>query len=209
MADNLVLFPGVDPALAGPPPPVEQLAALEACLFANPGILTVTQLAMALRLDEPGTLELLKDLQETLLARNSGLKLVELSDGWQLRTDARFAPYVASIRGTRPFRLSRAALETLSVVAYRQPIAKGVLDEIRGVDCGGVLRMLIERELVEAVGRAEEPGRPITYGTTRQFLATFGLKNLKELPTLKDIKALVSDDARESPVSVLRFPDEL
>lgn len=189
----------------GPPPPDLRVAAVEACLFANPGVLSTLQLAVALRSDEPTVLSSLEALSQRLVSSGSGLRLVQVAEGWQLRTEARMAPWVAAIRGTRPFKLSRAALETLSVIAYRQPVAKAVVDEIRGVDCGGVLRMLLERGLVRAVGRSDEPGRPLTYGTAPLFLHTFGLRSLADLPNLRDFRALESDDAEAGPVNVIPF----
>lgn len=206
--DNVVELPLPEEAeQGGPPPPEMVLAAVEACLFANPGVLSLLQLAIALRLDEPTVLAALEQLAARLTGNSSGLRLVQVAEGWQLRTDARLAPWVAAIRGGRPFKLSRAALETLAVIAYRQPVAKAVVDEIRGVDCGGVLRMLLERGLVRTVGRADEPGRAITYGTSPQFLHTFGLRNLAELPTLRDLRSLESDDAEHGPINVLPFQD--
>ena len=206
--ENVIPFPSHTLEDTGGPPPDDlRLAALEACLFANPSVLTVPQLAQALRLREEDVLEDLGLLQEQLVRNRSGIRLVAVGEGWQLRTEARLASYVAAIRGARPFKLTRAALETLSVIAYRQPISKGVIDEIRGVDCGGVLRMLLERGLVTSVGRTDEPGRAITYGTTSQFLHTFGMRNLQELPPLREIRDLVRDDARESPVIPFELPE--
>ncbi len=163
---------------------------MEACLFASPAVLTADRLAVALRLDLPTVQAALPLLQEQLERQGGGLRLWQVGEGWQLRTDGRFGAYVASIRGVRPVRLTRAALETLAVIAYRQPVARAVIDEIRGVDCTGVLRMLLERNLVQTLGRADEPGRPLAYGTTPHFLHSFGLRSLSALPTLKDLRAL-------------------
>ena len=101
------------------------------------------------------------------------------------------------MRGGRPVKLSHAALETLSIVAYRQPVTRSEVEGLRGVDSGGVLRMLCERGLVAVTGRREGPGRPLIYGTTPEFLAMFSLRDLSDLPTLRDLRELRMDDPRE------------
>jgi segregation and condensation protein B len=177
------------------PPPSELLIpAVEACLFASPGVVTTAQLAAALRVSEELAGVALDALRERLVRTGSGLRLAPVGQGWQLRTDARLAPWVAAIRGGKPFRLSRPALETLAIVAFRQPVTKGAVDDIRGVDSGGVLRMLLDRGLVRMLGRSDEPGRPLTWGTTPAFLELFGMRSLADLPTLKDLRQLQPDD---------------
>lgn len=183
----------------GPPAPAQVLAALEACLFAGAGPLTAERLAVALRLEVATVEASLPLLAARLEERGAGVRLWQGAEGWQLRTDGRFGAYVAAIRGVRPVRLTRAALETLAVIAYRQPVAKGVIDEIRGVDCTGVLRMLLERGLVQPVGRSEEPGRPLAYGTTPHFLHSFGMRALSELPPLRDLRALGAEPGGAEP----------
>ncbi|MSP56124.1 MAG: SMC-Scp complex subunit ScpB [Myxococcales bacterium] len=171
------------------------VAAVEACLFAVPGVATLAQLAAALRTSEPQVTGALAALEERLQRAGAGVRLHAIGDGWQLRTESRLAPWVAAIRGGKPARLTRAANETLAIVAFRQPVTKGVLDDIRGVDSGGVLRMLADRGLVRTDGRADEPGRPLNWITTPAFLELFGLQSLADLPTLKDLRALGEDDA--------------
>ncbi len=113
----------------------------------------------------------------------------EVAGGFRLFTRPEYAPWVASLRKQeKEFRLSPAALETLAIVAYRQPVLRADVEKIRGVDVGGALRTLIDRGMVKVVGRAEEPGSPLLYGTTKRFLHTFGLKNLTELPRAKELK---------------------
>lgn len=202
LPDNVIPLSFGEPAAptVGPPPPELFQAALEACLFANPAILTENQLSTALRSSPSQVREALLALQQKFETLGSGIRLIQAGEGWQLRTDARLSTWVAAIRGVRPFKLSRAALETLAVIAYRQPVSKGVVDEIRGVDCGGVLRMLLERGLVRSVGRSDEPGHPLSYSTTPAFLHTFGIRSLSDLPTLRDLRALSSDDAESANV---------
>lgn len=215
LPDNVVTLPtapvaatpppaqeGVEAVQVGPVPAELLLPAVEACLFATPGVVPTARLAEALQVPPARVEEALEVLKERLLRTGSGLRLVAVGDGWQLRTDARLAAWVAAARGGRPVRLSRAALETLAIVAFRQPVSKGVLDDVRGVDSGGVLRMLSDRGLVKVVGRAEEPGRPMAWGTTPAFLEMFGLRSLADLPTLRDLRALDADDPEESPVKL-------
>lgn len=191
---GLVEPPATEDGELGPPPPELLIPALEACLFAVAGVVTVAQLAGALKVDE-GTVEgALEALRERQVRTGSGIRLVPVGEGWQLRTEPRMATWVAAIRGGKPLKLSRAALETLAIVAFRQPVSKGVVDDIRGVDCGGVMRMLLDRGLLRTAGRSEEPGRPIVYGTTPAFLELFGMRSLADLPTLRDLRALQPDD---------------
>jgi segregation and condensation protein B len=122
--------------------------------------------------------------------RGTGIELASTAGGWQFRTSAENAAWVAKLVAGRPARLSRAMLETLAIVAYRQPITRPEIDEIRGVDCGPVLKTLLDRALIRMIGKKEEVGRPILYGTTPEFLRTFSLKDLTELPTLRQFHEL-------------------
>jgi segregation and condensation protein B len=133
----------------------------------------------------------------SLVARydGRGIQLAEISGGWQLRTHPDNAAYVQRLLAGRPARLSRAALETLAIVAYRQPITRAEIDEIRGVDSGGVLHALLGRNLLRILGKKEEPGRPLLYGTSQTFLTFFQLRDLRELPTLREFAEL-SEESR-------------
>src|SRR6185436_6507593 len=125
-----------------------------------------------------------------------GIQLDEVAGGWIFRTHPIYAPFVRDLTKQRPVRLSRAQIETLAILGYRQPITRPEIDEIRGVDCGPVLKTLLERDLVKILGKKDEPGRPILYGTTQSFLEFFGLKSLKDLPTLKEFTELSEDSRR-------------
>lgn len=127
----------------------------------------------------------------------SGVELIDAAGGWRLRTAADLAPMVRRLWPDRRIRLSKASLEALAVVAYRQPCTRFDVEEVRGVDCGGVLRSLLDRKLIRMVGRKDEPGRPMLYGTTPEFLELFSLPDLRGLPTLRDLDSLrVEEDAR-------------
>jgi segregation and condensation protein B len=116
-----------------------------------------------------------------------GLELVEVAGGYQFRTKPRWAEWIQRLKKAKAVRLSRSALETLAMVAYRQPIIRPEIEAIRGVDSGWVLRTLLEKGLIKVMGRKDIPGRPIVYGTTQAFLELFSLNTLSDLPTLKEI----------------------
>jgi segregation and condensation protein B len=120
----------------------------------------------------------------------TGIQLASLAGGWQFRTHPDNGPWVAKLVAGRPQRLSRAMLEALAIVAYRQPITRPEIDEIRGVDCGPVLKTLLDRGFIRILGKKEDVGRPMLYGTTSEFLRTFSLKDLSELPTLREFHEL-------------------
>ncbi len=124
-----------------------------------------------------------------------GLELVQGARGWRMRTAPDMGLLIRRLWPERVLRLSKAALETLSVVAYRQPCTRAEIEAVRGVDCGGVVRSLLDRALVRIIGRKDEPGRPLLYGTTPTFLETFSLSGLKDLPTLRDLEVLRAEEA--------------
>lgn len=122
-----------------------------------------------------------------------GVTLAKVAGGYQFRTKEGSAEWLRRLAVPKPMRLSQPALETLAIVAYRQPIMRSEIEKIRGVDTGGVLKTLLERRLLRIVGRSQEPGQPLLYGTTKDFLEIFNLNTLKELPTLKDIDDLMRE----------------
>jgi segregation and condensation protein B len=124
----------------------------------------------------------------------SGIHLTSAAGGWQLRTNPEHAPWVGKLLAGKPMRLSRAMLETMAIVAYRQPVTRPEIDDIRGVDCGPVLKTLLDRGLVRIIGKKEEVGRPMLYGTTPEFLRIFNLRDLAELPTLREFHELGAEE---------------
>jgi len=125
-------------------------------------------------------------------ALDRGFKLSEVANGFQFRTSSDFSGHIIRFKESKPFRLSRAALESLAIIAYNQPITRLEIDRIRGVDSSSAVGVLLERRLVEIRGRKEVIGRPFLYGTTNEFLETFGLKSLRDLPTLKELEEIES-----------------
>jgi len=133
----------------------------------------------------------LRSLQTDYAADNRGLQIVEVAGGFQIATRPDCAPWIKRLEKTKAgAKLSRSAMETLAIIAYKQPLVRSEIEQIRGVDTAGVLRTLRDRRLVRIVGRKDIPGRPIMYGTTKQFLQAFGLKDLSDMPALRDIKEL-------------------
>ncbi len=165
---------------------------VEAALVAAGGPLTLDQL-LALFLDDErpsraDVLAAIAALQEDYAER--GLEIVEVAGGWRVQVRASIAPWVARLWDERPPRYSRALLETLSLIAYRQPITRGEIEDIRGVAVSTqIVKTLTEREWIRVVGHRDVPGRPALFATTRKFLDYFGLRSLNELPTLAEIRA--------------------
>lgn len=161
---------------------------LESLLFVADGPQSVHRLAEVLDQVDRQTIQgVLSEWQEEIEAQNRGVRLVEVAGGYQLRTPKANADWVKKFLGGRPARMGKATLETLAIVAYRQPITKAEIEAIRGVDVDGVITTLLERSLIRAVARKDVPGRPFLYGTTPGFLQLFNLKDLSELPTLKEM----------------------
>jgi len=178
-----------------PRPSDEELpAVIEALLFAATSPLSIKRLVM-LTGETPA--ELVQAAIGDLRARyenstNCGLMVMEVAGGYQLATRPSVADWVLALhKHRRKNPISSAMLETLAIVAYKQPIVRAEVESIRGVDCGAVMRALLDSGLVEVIGQRETPGRPSLYGTTDVFLKTFGLKDLKELPSLSDLHKIL------------------
>ena len=169
----------------------------EAVIFAADKPVTLAQLRGIFEGEEGVTPALIEEALEGLKGdlgvEARGLTLVEISGGFAFRTKPEHRFWVARLTTPKAVRLSRASLETLAIVAYRQPVTRAGVDDIRGVDSGAVLKGLLEKKLVKILGRTEAVGNPIIYGTTKEFLEAFGLKDMAELPTLKEFQEL--DDA--------------
>lgn len=150
----------------------------------------------------------LESLRSDLEHDERGVFLAEIANGFQLRTKPTNSPWLFKLNKAKPVRLGKSTLETLSIVAYRQPVTRPEIDEIRGVDSGHILRTLLERNLIKILGKREEPGNPLIYGTTQDFLSFFGLKNLSDLPTLREYTEL-AQESLEKLEQLLPQPDEI
>lgn len=166
-------------------------AIIESIFFTAESALTLDKLCDLLpEHDRESIKEAIVNLSTDLVQRQGAIRLVEVAGGWQLRTDPIFQEYVVRQIKTKSTRFSPSALETLAIIAYRQPVTRVEIEHLRGVDSGGVVKSLLEKKLVKILGKKDIPGRPIIYGTSKVFLEMFGLKDLKSLPTLKEIEAL-------------------
>jgi segregation and condensation protein B len=167
-------------------------AALEALLFISGSPLTVDRFTGIFEEASKEQVEAqLHALKTDYEERGAGIMLTEVAGGWQLATCAEHATWVRKFKSVKASpRLSRPALETLAIIAYRQPITRPEIEAIRGVNIGGIVRNLMERRLVKIVGKKDVPGKPMLYGTTSEFLQHFGLKDLASLPTLKEFQDL-------------------
>jgi segregation and condensation protein B len=185
--------PAAAPALEATPPlpPAERalLAAVEAIIFAADEPVTVAAIAKAIGNVKPGAVrKAIDQLRSAREEAGSGVTIEEIAGGWTMLTREEYAPAIRRLRKASEGRkLTGASLETLSVVAYKQPIQKQEIEDIRGVSCGPILRALMEQDLVKIAGRAEALGRPLLYGTTKRFLDVFGLASLKDLPKISEI----------------------
>ena len=133
-------------------------------------------------------LEGIRTLMKEYEDPSKGMELVEVAGGYQLRTKPQCAEWISRLKKAKPVKFSQSAMETLAIVAYRQPVIRSQIEVIRGVDAGWILRTLMEKGLIKMMGRKDLPGRPIIYGTTQGFLELFSLNSLQDLPTLKEIQ---------------------
>jgi segregation and condensation protein B len=178
----------------------QQRRIVEAVVLASPEPISAARIAELLPRCNPTKVRaLVKELNESYVEAHRAFEIWEVAGGYQLRSLPEFAPYLKQIQKTRPLRLSSAALEVLSVAAYRQPVTRAEIDQIRGVDSGAVLRNLLDRQLVRIAGHREVPGRPIVYATTRRFLEVFGLSRLADLPNLRELEEIT--DAEDDVAS--------
>jgi segregation and condensation protein B len=162
---------------------------IEGLIFAHSEPMTVDSLATVLQGSSADRIQsVLDELEDEYLQRSRGFVLAKVAGGYQFRSLPKIAPWILEMRRMKPARLSRAALETLSIVAYNQPVTKSRIEQIRGVESSAPLRSLVERDLVVIVGRKDIAGRPMLYGTSKRFLEVFGLPDLASLPALPEIE---------------------
>lgn len=171
----------------------QQIALVEALLLASGDPLPISRIGEILGIAKSDVLAIAESLKQLYAEERRGLELVTISSKLQLRTKAVYAEYVRNLIAVRPRKLSQAALETLAVIAYQQPVVKSEVDKIRGVDVAPTVKTLLERKLVKILGYQASVGQPALYGTTEDFLSIFGLTSLAELPSLRDLKALVKE----------------
>jgi len=172
----------------------EQRRIVEALVLASPEPISAQRLADLIPYVKPAKAkDLINELNTEYQEQDRAFEIWEVAGGFQIRTRAEFSGYLQKLQRQRPLRLSRAALETLSIVAYKQPATRGEIEEVRGVECGPVLKSLLDRQLVRIAGHRDVPGKPMVYGTTRRFLEVFGLDSLKDLPALRELDELARE----------------
>jgi segregation and condensation protein B len=193
--------PSTEPSVATAPPANDEDTAkkhlrglVEALVFASDQPIKPNEIGKLAQAPSRQIKEVLEELKAEYAGR--GVQLEEIAGGYAFRTNVAYAPFVRDLVGQKPVKLTRAQLETLAIVAYRQPITRPDIDDVRGVDCGPVLRTLLERDLVRILGKQEAAGRPLLYGTSAGFLELFGLKSLKDLPTLREFTELNEESKR-------------
>ncbi len=183
----------------------QQKRTVEAIVLASPEPIAPTRIAELIPRCNPSQVRsLVKELNGEYEQQRRAFEIWEVAGGYQLRSLPEFAPYLKQLKKIRSLRLSQAALETLSIVAYRQPLTRAEIEHVRGVDAGAMLRSLLERHLIRIAGHREVPGRPIVYATSRRFLEVFGLAKLGDLPALRDLVELDpegGDEALVTPVA--------
>jgi segregation and condensation protein B len=166
-------------------------AVIEALVFASDAPLALEKICIILSGVEKSEIkEALEKLVLEYNKRQGGIYLQEVAGGFQFRTRPEISPWVKKLKSTKPHSLSPQAMETLAIIAYKQPIVKSEIESIRGVDVGAPLKGLLDKKLIRIVGRKDVPGKPIIYGTTRKFLEVFNLKDLLDLPNLRELKEL-------------------
>lgn len=171
-------------------------AVVESLLFISDVPLTIDRLCAILEEYERRDVQAAVDrLREEYAQDGRGVYLAEVAGGYQLRSRPENADFIRRLIRGKTFRFSRSALETLAMIAYRQPITRAEVEYLRGVDSGGVLKTLFEKKMIRILGKKDIPGKPLIYGTTREFLEVFNLPNLASLPTLKDIHELADQYA--------------
>ena len=190
---------------------IELQRAAEAILFAAGERVEISRIAMTLEVDESEVEAAVNALADELSFNRRGIRIIRLEDGYQMVSSGEMADYITHALETRkPPKLSSSQLEVLTIVAYYQPATKALVEQIRGVDCGGVISSLCQKSLIEEKGRLDLPGRPLIYGTTAEFLRCFCISSLDELPPLPENPTEVADkpeDAEENDETKVNFSE--
>jgi segregation and condensation protein B len=168
---------------------------IESLIFVHDHPLSLDRLALILEEHERSDIRAaLDELVEEYNAADRGIILAQVAGGYQLRSRPEHADYIRRLTKSKGVKFSQSALETLAIIAYRQPVTRAEVEYLRGVDSGGVLKSLLEKKLLRILGKKDVPVKPLIYGTSREFLELFGLKDLTSLPTLKEIQELAPPD---------------
>ena len=184
-------------------------AVIEALIFASDTPLSPERIRTVFpEVEKTEIKEIIDQLASEYHDRQGGIFLQEVAGGFQFRTNPDLGPWIKKLKTTKPQSLSPQALETLAIIAYKQPIVKSEIEDIRGVDVGGPLTGLLEKKLVRIVGRKDVPGKPIIYGTTRKFLEVFNLKDIMDLPNIREFKELYQQQELLDPDQESSGPEQ-
>ncbi len=181
-------------------------SAVEALIFASEKPITLEQIKKVLGIaDNAGVNKIIEELSGEYETQNRGIRVVEVAGGFQMSTCAAFAPFLKKLFKNRySDKLSRQALESLAIIAYKQPLTKAEIESLRGVNVDGVMKSLLDKNLIRICGRKKIPGRPFVFGTTREFMEHFGLKSLQDLPKIENFAVMAQkkeEEAGREPVS--------
>ena len=182
-------------------------AVIEALIFASDAPLAMEKIRTVFPdVEKADIKEIIDQLTAEYQERQGGICLQEVAGGFQFRTNPELSPWIKKLKTSKPQSLSPQAMETLAIIAYRQPIVKSEVEDIRGVDVGGQLKGLMEKKLIRIVGRKDVPGKPIIYGTTKKFLEVFNLKDIMDLPNIRELKELHKP---QEPLQQVLLEDEI
>jgi len=184
-------------------------SAVEALIFASEKPITAEQIKRVLgNLDTASISKIIAELQNEYEAQNRGIRVIEIAGGFQMITSSNFAPFLKKLFKNRySDKLSKPALESLAIIAYKQPLTKSEIESLRNVNVDGVMKSLLEKNLIRICGRKKVPGRPFVFGTTREFLEHFGLKSLQDLPKMEDFTVLAQEQEARTDIEPLTQDD--
>ncbi|PIQ90671.1 MAG: SMC-Scp complex subunit ScpB [Candidatus Omnitrophica bacterium CG11_big_fil_rev_8_21_14_0_20_41_12] len=170
-------------------------SAIEALIFASEKPITLEQIKKVLEISDNSTInKIIQELIAEYIGQNRGIRIIEVAGGFQMITASAFAPFLKKLFKSRNRdKLSRQALETLAIIAYKQPLTKAEIESLRNVNIDGVMKSLLDKNLIRISGRKKVPGRPYVFGSTREFLEHFGLRSLQDLPKIEDFTALAQE----------------
>lgn len=175
-------------------------SAVEALIFASEKPITLDQIKKVLEIPDNATInKIIQELTAEYAGQNRGIRVIEVAGGFQMITANTFAPFLRKLFKSRNSdKLSKQALETLAIIAYKQPLTKAEIESLRNVNIDGVMKSLLDKNLIRICGRKKVPGRPYVFGSTREFLEHFGLKSLQDLPKIEDFTALAQEKQEQN-----------
>ena len=184
-------------------------SAIEALIFASEKPITLEQIKKVLGdLDASNINKIIAELKNDYQVQNRGMRVIEIAGGFQMTTCSNFAPFLKKLFKNRySDKLSRPALESLAIIAYKQPLTKSEIESLRNVNVDGVMKSLVDKNLIRICGRKKIPGRPFVYGTTREFMEHFGLKSLAELPKMEDFTVLAQQQEAQASIEPISQTD--